>query len=58
MDDDTRRRAREICALIGGTDCSDVPRPCDGGSCYIMELIELGQADARAEMEAAGFCQQ
>lgn len=52
MDDDTRRRAKEICKIIGGVDCTDLAKPCDGSSCYIMELIELGRADAEAEINA------
>lgn len=52
MDEDARRRAREICKLIGGADCIDEAKPCCGSDCYIMELVELGRADAEAEIGA------
>lgn len=50
MDDDTLRRAHEICALISNQKCSDLaPDNCDPDSCYIFELLRLGRDVAVAQ---------
>ena len=43
-DADVRRRAREICKIIARARCADgdSPKSCDGETCYIWELIEMG----------------
>lgn len=44
MDDDTRKRAREICTLIGRKVCADTSyNGCNSENCYVFELIERGQ---------------
>lgn len=46
MDEDSIKRVREVCALIGGTPCTDGKTDkCDPDNCYIYELLEIGRTD-------------
>lgn len=48
-DPDVRRRAREVCTLIGTSKCldpvgeTDSKKRCDYANCYVWELIEMGR---------------
>lgn len=48
-DADVRRRAREVCKLVGKSKCidpegeTDPKKRCDHSNCYVWELIEMGR---------------